>query len=172
MAITHCMYFQAGFLKCHPDQFAHDPYTKYAAWIDKFLLIVCHNYQFPKYEYLIIRLNIDGRNSFITGFGRCLYHLWLNRPIKKCNILISSSIHSIAHPLSLNGLAPWGSKRVCRASPYSPSTPGNVPFRCRLPFHSSYFLLSGGARQTSASQTWTTPPSGLSSAESMLKRAW
>jgi len=68
----------AGFLKCHPDQFAHDPYTK---------------------------LNIDGRNSFITGFG------------------------SIAHPLSLNGLAPWGSKRVCRASPYSPSTPGNVPFR-------------------------------------------
>ena len=49
---------------------------------------------------------------------------------KYCNDLIS--VHSIAPPLSLNGLAPWGGKRVCRASPYSPSTAGNVPFRCFL----------------------------------------
>ena len=58
------------------------------------------------------------------------------------------SLHSIAHPLSLNGLAPWGSKRVCRASPYSPSTPGNVPFRFNVDFCFSpifIFLMRGGA---------------------------
>ena len=172
MAITHCMYFQAGFLKCHPDQFAHDPYTKYAAWIDNF---------FSPFATTICFKNMNILSSGSTSTGGTVSSLalegasstfdWIVQS-KECKYWFLISIHSIAHPLSLNGLAPWGSKRVCRASPYSPSTPGNVPFRCRLPFHSSCFLLSGGARQTSASQIWTTPPSGLSSAESMLKRAW
>ena len=60
---------QAGWLKCHPDKFSHDPYKQ---------------------------INIMGRNSFITAFG------------------------SIAHPLTLTGLAPFGGKRVCRSNAYSP----------------------------------------------------
>eukprot|EP00092_Neocalanus_flemingeri_P085849 GFUD01108081.1.p1 GENE.GFUD01108081.1~~GFUD01108081.1.p1 ORF type:complete len:485 (+),score=107.24 GFUD01108081.1:73-1455(+) len=69
---------QAGWLKCHPDKFAHDPYEN---------------------------INIMGKNSFITAFG------------------------SIAHPLTLNGLAPFGGKRICRSNEFSPEN--NIFKKCR-----------------------------------------
>ena len=118
-----------------------------------------------------VRLNIDGRNSFITGFGRCLQPLWPNQPIARKQVLIS--IHSTAHPLSLNGLAPWGGKRVCRASPYSPSTEGNVPFRCVTvcPVPSSSFTLLRRCKSNKCNTNMDNPSLWSEKCRDFAKRA-
>ena len=173
MAIAHTFVFLGRILELPPRSVCPRPIRKVGCLKKSFPFKL-----FPVYKLYLnicLRINIDGRNSFITGFGRCLYRKIMNqKPNQKKANAVKIRFPFTASPtpspsmVLLPGEGNECAEPLLTVQALQEMSPSGV---CAIPSSSS-LLSSGGARLTSASQIKTTPRSGLSSAENTPKGAW